>query len=378
MRGSQLESSRGSIESRRRDSAVSRSQRADGPVAVYDTVTEGMTGWRFLRTWRWFGYIAATAVFAIVCVALSSWQYGRGQQTSAENTIVAANFSASPIPLEVALPTRSSYDESQNWQRVSLSGVYLPDDELSIRNRPLAGANGFEVVTPIRLDDGSTFFIDRGWVAPSPDDALSPDLIPSAPSDRVDVVVRLRPSEAPRGTGTVSDGQIGSVNLPAMQQEIDAPTYSGAYGVLDSQSPAGASGLEPLQTSVPLKDVGTHYSYTLQWLLFGILGFVALGLGARREYRRLNVDEPDEKARASQRQRKRARKPFSEEELEDEAIDGYIPLSRWGSPQSTSPIARPALRPLAQRTGSIEPTSSSDEPTVYVIYTDPDADGEQP
>lgn len=377
MKNNQLEKSRSSIEVRRHGGTVSRSVREGGPVAVYDTVTEGMTGWRFLRTWRWFGYISATTVFAIVCVALASWQYGRGQQTAVENAVAVANFAAPPIPLEVALPSRSSYDASQKWQRVSLSGAYLASDEISIRNRPLNGTNGFEVVTPLRLDDGSIFFVNRGWVAASPDDALSPGLIPPAPSDRVDVVVRLRPSEAPRGTGTVSDGQIGSVTLPAMQQEISGAAYLEAYGVLDSQSPAGAAGLQPLQTSVPLKDVGNHYSYTLQWLLFGILSIVALTLSALREFRRLNTDEPEEQARASKRQRKRAQKPFSEEEFEDEALDGYISLSRWGPPQNTSPLAPQEPQALPHRTEGIEATHNPNEPVVYVIYTGPDADSEQ-
>jgi cytochrome oxidase assembly protein ShyY1 len=349
--------------------------RVGGTVAGYDTVTEGMTGWQFLRTWRWFGFTAAAIVFAVICVFLANWQFDRGQQASADNSIVAANFSAAPVPLATALPTLTSFDASQNWQRVSVTGVYRADDELLLRNSSNGGDNGFEVVTPLQLSDGSLFMVDRGWVAPSPDDALTPATVPPPASGTVDVVVQLRPSEAPRGSGTPAGNQIESITLPGVQQKIGGDMYTGAYGVLTSQSPSAPSGLTPPQTTMPTEDVGFHYSYVLQWLLFAVLGFLVLGYGMRREFRRLNADDPEEQVREAARQRKRASRPFTDEELEDEAIDGYLPLSRWGgSGGAALPSApvRPALLPRTQSALGAQGTGGAGgervtPPDVHVI-----------
>jgi cytochrome oxidase assembly protein ShyY1 len=343
-----------------------------------------MTGWRFLRTWRWAGYITSALLFAVVCVLLSNWQFDRGRQATTENTIVAANFYATPIPIQEALPTLDSFDPDQNWQRVTITGVFRAEDELVVRNRPHGGNNGFEVLTPLQLSDGSIFMVNRGWVAPSPGDVLAPDFIPQPPTGTVKVVVQLRPSETLRGSGTPAGDQIGSITLSTVQQKIAGDLYSGAYGVLDSESTAAQTELTPIQPTMPVQDVGTHYSYAGQWLLFALIGFAVLGLGMRKEYRRLNIDDPEERVRASKRMRNRASKPFTDEELEDESIDGYIPLTRWGI--STSPATRPASSPRAipPRTegrvtdGRVIKTEELPEPTIYVIHTALDPVDDEP
>ncbi|QWT23268.1 SURF1 family protein [Subtercola sp. PAMC28395] len=344
------------------------------PVAVYDTVTEGMGGWQFLRTARWCGFIAATILFAIICLFLANWQWDRGRQASADNDVVSANFAADPVPIDTALPTLVSYDASQNWQRVSVTGVYRADEELVVRNRSNDGANGFEVITPLELSDGSVLVVDRGWVAPSPDDSLAPGTIPNPASGAVDLVVQLRPSEAPLGSATPTANQIGSITLPRVQQAIGGNVYVGAYGVLDSKSAAANTGLAPIQKTMPTEDVGLHYSYLVQWLSFAVLGFVVLGFAIRKEYRRLNSDDPDERARATERLHKRARKAFTDEELEDEAIDGYLPLTRWGitggrastgAPRGALTRTQASLDPEGE-TGAQAPTVSA-SPEIYVI-----------
>ncbi|MEA9983972.1 SURF1 family protein [Subtercola sp. RTI3] len=315
----------------RRSGGLARPVRRPGAtVAVYDTVTEGMTGWQFLRTWRWFAFIASAIVFAVVCVLLAQWQLDRGLQASADNSIVSANFAAAPVALEKALPTLGSYDATQSWQRVSATGVYLADDELVARNRSNNGSNGFEVITPLQLSDGSVFMVDRGWVAPSATNALAPGEITPPAAGTVDVVVQLRPSEAAQGTANAPGNQIASITLSRIHDRFGTDVYTGAYGVLNSQSPAANQGLAAIQTTMPTEDVGLHYSYLVQWVFFALIGFLALGFAMRKEYRQLNSDDPEERERASARLRKRARKPFSDEELEDEEIDGFLPLTRWG------------------------------------------------
>ncbi|MEO8907104.1 MAG: SURF1 family protein [Microbacteriaceae bacterium] len=299
------------------------------PSAVYDTVTEGLTGRQFLKTGRWIAYIAAAVAFALICGGLALWQFDRGRQASADNAIINANFYAAPVPLEQALPNETAYRSDQNWKRVSATGTYQADDQVVVRNRFRSSNVGFEILTPLRTADGTTIIVDRGWVAQSSGNVNVPAHNPSPPAGQVDVVLRLRPSETAKGIGDGSTGQLQSIDLAQIKNRIGGAVYTGAYGVLSSETPAATTPLAKVQTTPPAEGVGYHYSYTGQWLLFVVIGFFVLGRAIRNEFRRLNAENPDVIAKEAERVQKAARKPFTDEESEDELLDGYIPLTRW-------------------------------------------------
>jgi cytochrome oxidase assembly protein ShyY1 len=348
------------------------------PAAVYDTVTEGLTGSQFLFTGRWVAFIAAAIVFAIVCSMLALWQLDRGRQASADNAVISANFDATPVPITRALPALDSFTADQNWQRVSASGTYEADEQLFVRNRFHGGDVGFEVLTPLRLADGTKIIVDRGWIAAAAGNPGVPARTAAPPDGPIDVVARLRASEAPRGAAGGPADQIQSVDLATVKDRIGGTVYTGAYGVLDTQS-AAASGLKKVQATPPAEGVGFHYSYMIQWFLFALIGFGILARAIRNEFRRLNADDPDERARAAERLKKQAGKPFTDEETEDEAIDGYLPLTRWGFGAGTlSPPSGPPPRALDGGRGQLE--TQPRETDVFVIDPDepPSSDPDDP
>jgi hypothetical protein len=170
---------------------------------------------------------------------------------------------------------------------------------------------------------------------------------PAPPDGDVDLVARLQPSQAKRGEGGISGHQIESVDLAELGPNVGGKVYSAAWGVIVSPR-SSAQGLARIQATPPAEGVGYHYSYLVQWILFALIGFFLFFRGAVREYRRLNADDPQEQQREAERVRKRARKAFTDEEIEDESLDGFLPLSRWtgrqGLPSSAaSGPAKPAL-----------------------------------
>jgi cytochrome oxidase assembly protein ShyY1 len=276
-----------------------------------------MTGWRFLLSRRWAGYLALVIVFAIVCVLLAMWQLARRDEAVAEINRVATNFDADPTPLATALPELDSYDPSQEWLTVSMQGHYLVDDQVLVRNRPLGGDVGFDVLVPFQLASGEVFIVDRGWV-PTGQKQDVPDDVPAAPTGTVSVVTRLKAGEPHLDNRSAVPGQIATIELPVLAEQVGQPTYTGAYGLLASETPAPAE--RPTAAVKPTPDEGAHLSYTFQWFAFGVLGFVALGYVVRQEFRRVNEDDPEEQERAAERERKRlARK--TDAEIEDEIID---------------------------------------------------------
>lgn len=277
-----------------------------------------MNGWSFLLSRRWAGYLALTIVFALVSSGLGVWQLARRAEALAEVAKIDANYDSSPVPLAEALPRLDAFDESQKWLPVAFSGTYLTEDELLVRNRPRNVNPGFEVLTPLRLDDGTVFVVNRGWL-PNGQAQDAPDLVPAAPSGRVTVVARLKAGEPTLPGRTASGNQIATINLVDIAGRLDTPVYTGAYGLLASEDPPAAQ--RPAAADRPIRDEGPHLSYALQWFVFALLAFIGLGWAARQEYRTVNIDDPAERERAKLRARREAARARDDGEIEDAVLD---------------------------------------------------------
>jgi cytochrome oxidase assembly protein ShyY1 len=282
--------------------------------------TPKASGWGFAFSRRWLGYLAFAIVFAIACGFLSNWQLARSKEAAAANALVTANFDSTPVPLTEELPTLGSYSPKQEWTRVTVTGTYEPDQQLLVRNRPFNGSPGFEVLTPLRTADGALFIVDRGWV-PTGNTTDSPDHVPAAPSGTVTVVARLKASEPAIPGRTASGRQVGTIQLSVVKEKLaGADVYTGAYGLLDSEDPAPATAPTPTVTAPPTQDEGLHWSYMIQWIIFALIGFFGLGYALVTEYRKRNSDDPAERARAVERERRRRAKR-TDSDVEDELLD---------------------------------------------------------
>jgi cytochrome oxidase assembly protein ShyY1 len=277
-----------------------------------------VNGWRFAFTWHWARYLALAVVFALVCVGLCLWQLDRRNTALVELGRIDANYSAEPVPLGDVLGDLDAFSPDQKWTPVTMTGTYLPDEELLVRNRPYNSGPGFEVLTPLLLADGSVFIVDRGGL-PTGRLQDSPDVIPAAPSGEVTVTARLKPGEPTLPGRSAPAGQIASIQLDDIAGMLDRPTYTGAYGLMMSEDPAPAE--RPLAAAKPVRDEGPHLSYAFQWLVFALFGFFGLGYGLRQEYRRVNEEDPDEIERAEARRAKDATRARTDAEIEDELID---------------------------------------------------------
>ncbi len=168
--------------------------------------------------------------FAIACCALGTWQLNRRAEALAEVARIDANYDADAIPVAEALPDPDGFDVDQRWQVVSLSGEYLTAEEVVVRNRPFEGSSGFEVITPFRLDDGSVFMVDRGWIAQASDGR--PGEYAAPPSGRVEVEARLKAGEERIAGRTTTGVELATIDLDEVADRVGEPSYTGAYGVL--------------------------------------------------------------------------------------------------------------------------------------------------
>lgn len=262
---------------------------------------------------RWGAYLALVLVFAVTCGLLSWWQWARRAETISQENLVTANYKAAPVAVGSLLPSLNSWKAGEEWLSVELHGHYLRDEQLLARNRPYNANPGFEVLVPFQLDDGTVFVVDRGWLSIG-DTQDAPNVIPAAPSGDVTVVARLQQSEPVLPGRTAPRGQVPSINLPTIAKLAGtAKTYTGAYGLLATETPAAAT--RPRAVEEPVPDEGPHLSYAIQWIAFGLLAFFGLFWAFRRE-RRIAALPSDEQAAA-----RTPRLRNSDTDAEDEILD---------------------------------------------------------
>ena len=276
-----------------------------------------MRNWRFAFNRRWLTYLIMALVFAVACVLLSRWQFSRNEQTQTESKLVNGNYSAQPVAINQLLTTHAKYAPGLVWRRVEVDGTYDTAKQLLVRDRSLGSNPGFEVLTPLKLSNGSYFIVDRGWVSIGTKHEY-PDYIPAAPTGTVHVVARLQGSETVLPGRVAPSGEISEINLPKVAATLGAATYTGAYGLLSSESPAPAE--RPVAASKPVVDPGPFLSYAFQWILFALFAFAGLAWALRQEYRIRNADDPEEREKAEERAVKARKRAPSDADIEDAQI----------------------------------------------------------
>lgn len=228
---------------------------------------------------RWSGWFLLVLVFAAATVWLSSWQFDRREERVDRIELVVQNYDQPPVSLRELTPD-FRLDPLDEWRPVRISGSYLVDQATLVRNRPLNGQPGFLQVIPFRLDSGEILIVERGWL-PTGSLQDSPDFFPLPDGQPKELVVRMRLDEL-ETTRTAPEGQIANLDITLMQPIVDSDLLiDGYYGRLASEDPRSAE--YPTAMPKPQLDEGNHLSYALQWILFGVMAFVAFGWALRQE-----------------------------------------------------------------------------------------------
>ncbi len=269
--------------------------------------------YRFLLTPRWVAWLALVTALAAACAALGMWQLDRRDKVVADIGRIEANYERPPVAYAPGSAGFARYDALEEWTPVEFTGVYDTENQVIVRNRPLNGQPGYEVLTPLRLEDGTAVIIDRGWLPIGNNEAGHPDSIPAPPQGTVTVTARVKPGEPAVNRGA-PEGQIASIDLEGYEEMLGYPVQTGAYGLMAAEDPAPA--VAPLQFPKPSLNEGPHLSYSMQWFAFGALLFVGLGYAARQQA----LIEREEAQGRPEAVRRPGRRPTAEE-AEDALLD---------------------------------------------------------
>lgn len=260
---------------------------------------------------RWTAWSVLAILFAASCVVLANWQLDRREQAVSKIERMVDNYDKQAISFSEIGDLELAAVTSYEWTPVEISGRYLTNQELLVRNRPIAGQPGFLQLIPFELSTGEVVIIERGWIPADSNLAPALNMTPSAEPKTVLARVRLgelTPNrDSPAGFAT-------SIHLQSLAELTGSNLEQQFYLRLISENPGENQTPQPL--GKPILDEGNHLSYAVQWIMFALMGFFALFWAIRqeREFRRIERD-PNYVPRSTKN------KKVTDGDIEDELLD---------------------------------------------------------
>ena len=206
-------------------------------------------------------------VLIVLCLWAAQWQYQRGVDRHARNTLIETRIGLDAQPLSTVDKAPQRYE----WQSVSTTGEFNESEQILLRNRYSEGVYGFDVLTIFTSSDNKRFWVDRGWVKAGIT-ATTPPAVRKTPVGVVEITGRLRlDSSLPRGSffalPASSTRLVAKLNA---QSRLETEDF-----YLDLLSGSEPSLTPEVASQLPELSDGPHMAYALQWVFFS--GLVIYG-----------------------------------------------------------------------------------------------------
>jgi len=214
---------------------------------------------------QWLVLVAAILT-CVVTARLGFWQLDRAAEKRAIQAAVERQSQGAPLG-------------AHDWQMgtpgpafehrpVALSGRWVTEYTRYLDNRTMAGAVGFVVVTPLRLESGRLVVVQRGWIPRHRSDRLA--IAPYRTDTgyvNVQGVLSLPPSQyftlgEDQGEGAV----VQNLNWSAYAQTLGEDIGAMSVKQLGDLSDGLLRNWDPIEAKV-----NTHYGYAVQWFALSAL-----------------------------------------------------------------------------------------------------------
>ncbi|MEX2161392.1 MAG: SURF1 family protein [Anaerolineales bacterium] len=242
-------------------------------------------------TRRWLLATALVLAAAAVMARLGIWQLDRLEQRRAFNARVLEQQTADPLVLDRQALDLDLY--SMEYRHVIVTGHYLPEEEIILRNQvwPTEFGNelGVKLYTPLAIDGTeSAILVERGWI-PAEQAEDRPAYIESG---TVTVTGQLRRAETdfslnealrPDPTLAPDQARLGrwnNLDLDRLGEQMDIDLLR----VYMQRAPEGEQ-TEPPFAQLPELDLseGSHLGYAFQWFTFAALLLIGYPVYVRRQ-----------------------------------------------------------------------------------------------
>lgn len=227
--------------------------------------------------------IVGASLLAVILVALciqgARWQFDRHEIRHAKNDLIRANI-VKPSISESDLALHKTDEVA--WRTISITGRFIPDTEILLRNRYHEGQYGFGVITLFQSSSNKKYWVDRGWVIAGKD-ALTPPKVSPVNSDLITIEARVRAEKLESqisGTVFAVPGIDGSSQLARWNNEKSIITEPFYFDLIESSK---SEFIPKVPASLPELSDGPHLAYSVQWMLFAGLVLFGLYLVVREE-----------------------------------------------------------------------------------------------
>ena len=214
-----------------------------------------------------------------LCVRLGIWQLDRLEQRRAFNAHVESMWATEPLVLD----GRSTEDlTSMEYRAVTVSGTYDFENQVALRNRYFQNEYGYDLLTPLLLDDGSAVLVDRGWIPAEGNDSPA-DWRGYDQQGPVTVQGQIRLGQTKPDLGGVPDPTLSPnqsrldfwniINLERIQEQVPYPLFD--VFIQPDVDPNDVEPPVPYQPEIELTE-GPHLGYAGQWFTFAtilVLGY---------------------------------------------------------------------------------------------------------
>ena len=216
-----------------------------------------------------YSFLKTLSALALVllCLWAAQWQYERGVDRHARNTLIGDQSELPPIQLSELTADIATYE----WRKISIEGTFDDSNQILLRNRYHDGRYGFEQLTLFLFDDRK-IWVDRGCVKAGSDATVPPQLQPTN-EQRISIDGRLRlDSSLPQGKffAVSNDSQRNLVSQLDARKGVQTEDF-----YIDLISASDSSMNPDVPVELPELSDGPHMAYALQWVFFA--GLVIYG-----------------------------------------------------------------------------------------------------
>lgn len=220
-----------------------------------------------------------TIVFLYLLISLGIWQLDRAEYKENLESIIDTRFKLSPVDFRIA---PESIDD-RLYLPVKILGKYDDVHHIYLDNRVVNHVAGFDIYTPLILENGNAILVNRGWVKQG---RTRQDL----PEFKTDTELRIFTGvlALPPSPGLVLSNKANDLTTwPAIMQYIDIKHIENALSysldsmilILDSEDPTSFH-QEPIKFNT---NSAKHTAYAIQWFaLATTLSIIYLVVNTRR------------------------------------------------------------------------------------------------
>jgi cytochrome oxidase assembly protein ShyY1 len=202
-------------------------------------------------------------LLVLLCLWAAQWQYHRGVDRHARNTLIVEQSRLS----EVRLSELTGNIDSFEWRKITIQGSFDDENQILLRNRYSEGVYGFEQLTLFEFD-ARKIWIDRGWIKAGSNATIPPQL-QKTNENIVNITGRLRvDSSLPQGKffAVSNNAQRDLVSQLDARKGIQTEDF-----YVDLISVSDASMIPDVAVELPELSDGPHMAYALQWIFFAAL-----------------------------------------------------------------------------------------------------------